>query len=80
MDTEHTMKNMRTIAVLPKVATREMRRRWEDQGRPDAHSRAMKEANRILSKPNKSRFTEELDAKVRGHFRGLVAGDVDWSL
>jgi len=80
MDTEHTLKNMRSIAVLPKVATREMRRRWEDQGRPDAHSRAMKEVNKILIKPNKSRFTEELDAKVRGHFPGLVAGDVDWHL
>ncbi|HZK83659.1 MAG TPA: trimethylamine methyltransferase family protein [Desulfosporosinus sp.] len=80
MDTDHTMKNMRSIAVLPKIATREMRRRWEDQGKPDAYSRAMKEANKILSKPNKSRFTEELDAKVRGHFSGLVAGDVDWSL
>ena len=28
MDTDHTMKNMRSIAVLPKVATREMHRRW----------------------------------------------------
>jgi len=80
MDSDHTMKNMRTVAVLPKIATREMRRRWEDEGKPDAHSRAIKEANRILSKPNKSRFTEELDAKVRGHFTGLVAGDVTWSL
>lgn len=80
MDLEHTMKNMRTMAVLPKVATREMRRRWEDQGKPDAQSRAMKEASKILSKPNKSRFTEEMDAKVRAHFPGLVAGDAKWSL
>ncbi|OLN26320.1 trimethylamine methyltransferase family protein [Desulfosporosinus metallidurans] len=80
MDLDHTMKNMRTVAVLPKVATREMRRRWEDQGKPDAHSRAMKEANKILSKPNKSRFSEELDAKIREHFKGLVPGDANWSL
>lgn len=79
MDLDHTMKNMRSIAVLPKVATREMRRRWEDQGKPDAHSRAMKEAAKILSKPNKARFSEEMDAKVRDHFKGLVAGDAEWN-
>lgn len=80
MDLAHTVKHMRTTAILPKIANRDMRRRWEDEGKPDSHIRAMKEANRILSKTNPARFSEDLDAKIRGHFSGLVAGDVEWSL
>ncbi len=65
MDDKHTLKNMRTAAILPKIATREMRGRWEDEGRPDAHARALKEAKRILSKENPARFPAELDERVR---------------
>lgn len=78
MDLEHTMDNMRTTGVLPKVANREPRGKWVDAGRPDAHARAMKEAARILSKDNPARFPAELDAKIRAHFPGLVAGDARW--
>ncbi len=78
MDEKHTLKNMRTAAVLPKVATREMRGRWEDEGRPDAHARALKEAKRILSKENPAKFPAELDKKLRAHFPGLVPGDARW--
>lgn len=78
MDLDHTMDNMRTTAVLTKVANRDMRGRWLDEGRPTSQDRAMKEANRILSKPNKSKFSEELDAKVRAHFPNLVPGDAKW--
>ncbi|MHB9095815.1 MAG: trimethylamine methyltransferase family protein [Eubacteriales bacterium] len=78
MDLDHTMDNMRTAAVLPKVANREMRGRWEDEGRPDAHARAMKEVERVLATENPAKFSPELDAKIRAHFPGLVAGDARW--
>ncbi len=78
MDMDHTMDNMRTAAVLPKVANREMRGRWEDEGRPDAHARAMKEVERVLSTENPAKFSPELDARIRAHFPGLVAGDARW--
>lgn len=78
MGLRHTMKHMRSVPVIPKVATREMRGRWEDEGRPDAHARALAEAKRILTRENPARFTEELDARVRAHFPGLVAGDARW--
>ncbi|ADG80953.1 trimethylamine methyltransferase family protein [Thermincola potens] len=78
MDLEHTMANMRTTAVLPKVANRDPRGRWEDMGRPDAHARAMKEAKKILTKENPARFPAELDEKIRAHFPGIVAGDARW--
>lgn len=72
MDTDHTMENMRTTAVLPKVAVRDMRTRWNEEGRPDAHTRAMNEARRILAGENPARFPAELDARIRSHFAGLV--------
>lgn len=78
MDLEHTMANMRTTGVLPKIANRDPRGRWEDMGRPDSHARAMKEANKILSKPNPNVFSKELDEKIRAHFPGIVAGDAIW--
>ncbi len=80
MDAKHTLKNMRTTAVLPNIATREMRGRWEGEGRSDAHSRAMKEVARLMGKENPDRFSAELDAKIRRHFPGLVAGDAKWEI
>lgn len=78
MDLTHTMKNMRSTGLLTKVANRDMRGRWQDEGRPDSQVRAMKEARRILSKPNPARFSEELDARIKAHFPGIVAGDAVW--
>lgn len=80
MDLDHTMDNMRTTAVIPKVANRDPRGRWIDAGKPDSHERAMKEAVRILSKPNPVVFPAELDAKIRARFAGLVAGDARWDV
>jgi len=78
MALDHTMDNMRTTAVLPKVAYRANRGNWVAEGKPDAQARAMKEARRILAKENPARFPAELDAKIRAHFPGLVAGDARW--
>lgn len=78
MSEEHTMENMRSIAVLPKVGTREMREHWESAGRTDYQTRAMREAARILSKENPEKFSNELDAKIRSYFPNLVAGDAKW--
>ncbi|MBW2592852.1 MAG: trimethylamine methyltransferase family protein, partial [Deltaproteobacteria bacterium] len=71
----HTMQHMRDTAVLPKVASRSMRSKWESRGRLTAQDYAMAEARKILSKPNPVVFDKELDAKIRSRFKGLVAGD-----
>ncbi len=71
----HTMQNMKTAAILPKVATRDMRTNWENRGCLTAQDRAMAEAEKILSKPNPVVFDKALDAKIRARFKGLVAGD-----
>jgi trimethylamine--corrinoid protein Co-methyltransferase len=61
--------------VLPKLANRDMRQQWEDAGRPAIHDRAMGEARRILAQPNDAIWDAELDARIREHFPGIVAGD-----
>jgi trimethylamine--corrinoid protein Co-methyltransferase len=78
MDCMHTLENMRSVAFFPKIAGREMRDQWEASGKLDTRDRAMTEVNRIMSKENTARFSDELDAKIRSRFPGLVAGDVKW--
>ena len=75
MGRKHTKSRMKTTAVLPKLANRDMRQQWEDAGRPVIHDRALAEARRILAEPNGAVWDGELDAKIRQHFSGLVAGD-----
>lgn len=78
MEQDHTLRNMRQVAFYPKVATREMRVQWQQEGCPDAHTRALREANRILLQDNPAKFPAELDARIRSHFPGLVPGDAVW--
>jgi len=78
MDSMHTVKHMRTTAVLPKVATREMRESWRKAGSKDAGFRAMNEAMKILSRENPAVFSADVDEKIRTRFKGLVAGNVSW--
>jgi len=74
----HTLANMRATAVIPTVATREMRGKWEESGRCDANTRALKEASRILTRDNPVVFSAEVDAKIRQRFSNLVPGDAKW--
>ena len=60
---------MKTTAVLPKLAARDMRAQWEDAGRPTINDRALAEARRILAQPNEAVWDGELDAKIRAAFR-----------
>jgi trimethylamine---corrinoid protein Co-methyltransferase len=75
MGRRHTRERMKTTAVLPKLADREMRAQWEEAGRPEIHGRALAEARRILAKPNPAVWDAQLEATIRDRFPGLVAGD-----
>jgi trimethylamine--corrinoid protein Co-methyltransferase len=78
MELDHTFENMRDTAVIPTVATRQMRAQWEEAGRPDANSRALQEASRILTRDNPAVFSSEVDQKIRARFSDLVPGDANW--
>lgn len=79
MELDHTFENVRDSAVMPRVATREMRGTWEENGRPDANTRAFQEASRILTRDNPAIFSSEVDQKIRAHFIGLIPGDAKWT-
>lgn len=80
MTEEHTVENMRSISVFPKVAMRGMREQWELEGKSDYQMRAMRYAEKLLTKENPAKFSAELDAKIRSHFPNLVPGDAKWVL
>jgi len=78
MDKMHTFEHMRTTAFLPDLAVRDLRGPWEESGHPDAHSKALNAARKILSGGNPAVFSEDVDAKIRARFEGLVGGDAGW--
>jgi trimethylamine--corrinoid protein Co-methyltransferase len=75
MDKLHTMQRMKTAALLPEIADRDMRDAWKEQGSLDAQARAMMRVREILTKDNPAVFAPEVDAHIRAEFEGLVAGD-----
>jgi trimethylamine--corrinoid protein Co-methyltransferase len=78
MEQIDTFERMRSAAMLPQIAVRDVRGAWEAQGKSDAHTRALAEAGKILSRDNPAVFSAELDAEIHKRFKGLVAGDAGW--
>jgi len=79
MEEADTFDRMRTAAVLPQIATRDMRGTWEERGKPDAHAGALAEAERILTHDNPAVFSSEVDGKIRQRFKNLVEGNARWN-
>lgn len=70
----HTIKRMKTEAILTKMADRDARTIWEKKGATDIQARALAKAREIM-KINPSPFLPpELDGKIRAKFPGLVEG------
>lgn len=80
IDARHTLKRMRSTALLPAIADRSPRGQWQAGGALDAHGRAMQRAREILLRDGPSVFSPEVDAQIRAEFAGIVAGDasIDW--
>jgi trimethylamine--corrinoid protein Co-methyltransferase len=75
LDTPHTLKRMRTTALLPEIADRSPRPQWQANGAQDAHSRATRRVREILTRDNPAVFSPDVDARIRAAFEDLVAGD-----
>ena len=78
MESLHTVERMRTTALFPEVATRDMRDTWIAAGSPDAQQRALERARNILCTDNPDVFSVATDQKIRSRFPGLVAGNAVW--
>jgi trimethylamine--corrinoid protein Co-methyltransferase len=69
----HTLKRMRTEALLTRLADREARQAWENNGSPDIAARAMQRMREILAKESNVIFPDELEAQLRAQFPGLIS-------
>jgi len=70
----HTVKRMKTEAILTKIADRDARVAWEKKGSMDIHARAMNRVKEIMEKNTDSLIPEDVDEKLRAGFPGLVSG------
>jgi len=73
----HTMKRMKTAALLTKLSDRDSRTEWQKKGAFDTHARAMLRAREILSKADPTGFSPEVDARIRAQFKELVPGNLE---
>ncbi len=73
---KHTVKRMKTEAVMTKLADRDTRTGWERKGALDIHARAMNKAKDVMSANTAPLISPELDVKLRAQFPGLVAGEL----
>jgi trimethylamine--corrinoid protein Co-methyltransferase len=75
IDSQHTLRHMRTAAYLPTIADRRTWQAWSEAGRPDAEARAMQRVREIVTTNNPAVLSPDVDAQIRETFVGLVAGD-----
>ncbi|MEG1336649.1 MAG: trimethylamine methyltransferase, partial [Clostridiales bacterium] len=63
---------------LSDLSSRDARIQWQSEGAKDIGQRAKEKADRLLSPANPARFSDEVDARVKANFPGIVAGDALW--
>jgi trimethylamine--corrinoid protein Co-methyltransferase len=72
----HTMKRMKTTALLTTLADRNARAQWEGKGGLDTQQRALNRAREILGRASPAVFPPEVEARIRAEFTDLVSGDL----
>jgi trimethylamine--corrinoid protein Co-methyltransferase len=73
----HTLKRMKSEAVLTKLADREAREAWEKKGSLDTHARAMQRVREILAKESTATFPVEIETRIRSQFKDLIPGKLE---
>jgi len=73
----HTIKRMKTAAILTKLSDRDTRTQWEKKGSLDIQAHAMNRAREILSKQSSTLFSEEVESRIRARFSELVEGNLE---
>jgi trimethylamine---corrinoid protein Co-methyltransferase len=74
---QHTIKRMKTEAILTRIADRDARTIWEKKGAADIHARSLKKAKDIMSINTDPLIPPELDEKLRAEFPGMVPGQLE---
>ena len=72
----HTIKRMKTAAILTKLSNRDTRSQWEKKGAQDIHTHAMNRVKEILAKPSTTLFSEDVEARIHERFTELAKGEL----
>lgn len=73
---KHTVRRMKTEAVMTKIADRDARSIWEKRGATDAHTKALAKAKDIMTKNAAPLLPPEVDSALRAGFPGLISGEL----
>lgn len=73
----HTVKRMKTEAILTKIADRDARTIWEKKGAMDIQARAMNRVREIMKQNTPALISAEVEEKLRAQFPGLVSGALE---
>ena len=73
----HTIKRMKTAAILTKLSDRDTRTQWQKKGAQEVQTRAMNRVRNILSQKSSTVFPEDVEARIREHFPNLVGGNLE---
>ena len=74
----HTLKRMKTEAMLPKLADRDSREAWEKKGVQDTQARAMQRVREILAHETAALFPAEAERRIRIQFNDLIPGELEF--
>jgi trimethylamine--corrinoid protein Co-methyltransferase len=77
MLSQHTIKRMRSEALLTQLADRDTREAWEKKGSPDTQTRAMQRVREILAKESTAAFSDEVETRIRMQFKDLILGKLE---
>ena len=76
IEQEHTMQYLHTTGLFTQIADRSSRYDWEQEGRQDSHTWALKQVRDLLVSEQPSLLSPDVDARIRDAFPGIVFGDI----
>lgn len=75
MEEMHTMMNMKDIAYLTNLGSRDFRTQWDGR---DLEARCYDYLDKLMAGPNPVAFPDELDRRIHEQFPTLCKGDAVW--
>jgi trimethylamine--corrinoid protein Co-methyltransferase len=77
MMSPHTLKRMKSEALLTRISDRDSRDAWEKKGALDTHARARQLVREILTRQSATIFPDEVEQRIRLQFKDLVPGKLE---
>jgi len=71
LDHEHTVAHVRNEFYFPRLADRQQRLAWEEEGSKDAFTRAHEHARKILDTHESMGFSEDMEKLLREKYTGI---------